>query len=162
MTERELAKEVWSPKEWDSTGGRTILAIVAHGAARQGFGKDWTEAAQLIVSNTKALYGLGPRDHPEGAVLLSDFAPHRAYLHIAVWSPRWMGRRAVWRGILRHIFDRFKLAKINTLIPKENRFAIKLAKRVGFTKEGDIRREFLYINGGVGDGELWGITPEEV
>jgi ribosomal-protein-alanine N-acetyltransferase len=100
-----------------------------------------------------------------GAVSVSGLergAFHSAHLG---W---WVGAAHVRRGytteavalLVDHCFRRLRLHRVEANIRPENVPSIRLARRVGFRREG-LAKRFLEIDGAWRDHERWAITVEE-
>lgn len=75
-----------------------------------------------------------------GVIVWTDLRPaHDVWWTIVTWDKHWCTK-----GILRHIFviakHQFHLERINALVKTVNTKAIKLLTRLGFQKEGHLKR----------------------
>jgi ribosomal-protein-alanine N-acetyltransferase len=64
------------------------------------------------------------------------------------------------RLVIKHAFNRLKLHRLEANIQPDNQDSLKLAKRLGFTKEGYSPR-YLKIAGRWRDHERWAILKED-
>ena len=96
-----------------------------------------------------ALFGLQRETGPELAVLVGD---------PAAWG-KGVAREAERQACM-HAFEDYRAHRIHAEIPATNRAAQKVVTRLGFVREGVMRRAIRREDGAV-DNEVWGLLPEE-
>ena len=80
-----------------------------------------------------------------GIVFLSNIYPaYQATAHITFWDRRFRGREELLRELLRYAFREFGFQRIITEIPFYSQPTFKAAERVGFVKEGRMRKAAFY------------------
>lgn len=90
-------------------------------------------------------------------VVFHRFSGHNIELSIAAVDPRW-ARRDVIRGILAYAFEQAGATRITTINSVHNTRAHKLARGIGFEREGLLRRGW----DGNTDAYVWGALRADV
>lgn len=86
-----------------------------------------------------------------------------AYIGYQLLNPYWgfgFGEEMV-RGAIRLAFNHLKLHRLEAGISPSNRKSIRLAKKIGFRKEGRSKRR-LYLNGEWKDFMIYALTSEDL
>lgn len=113
-------------------------------------------AARLCAINSMAF------QLPEGLALAENIVPKlSAELHFFLW-PKVSEQRAVERGrdVVRYLFERVPVHRVNAWIPVYHKVAQRIALRVGFKFEGAIREQ-AKVNGSYHDVNVYGILEQE-
>lgn len=84
-----------------------------------------------------------------------------AILHLVMFDKRLRGREWLFKDILTYFFNRLKLRRMTIVASAENLTAIKLANRLGFQREGTMRKALL-VDGNYLDQVVYGILKEEL
>lgn len=101
------------------------------------------------------------RTDGNGILYLTNIVPNlSATGHVVYWDKRLRGREEFTMDVLRYLMRQIPLVKINLYLPDYARAARAFASRIGFKKEGAIRR-WSYSNGRLFDINVYGITQEE-
>ena len=95
-------------------------------------------------------------------VLVESIIPHlSAEIHFYVWSPmRQADMLRYAKAILREMFETHQLHRISAFPPVFNQVAQRMAVRLGFKWEGNIRQQFLY-DGRYHDVLIYGLLRQE-
>jgi RimJ/RimL family protein N-acetyltransferase len=91
----------------------------------------------------KAIGVVGNDGSPLAGIVWHDYQPQFKTIafSIAAVSPRWITRNIV-RELLQYPFDNVGVAKVWTATPSSNGRALRLAKGLGFTREGVLSHHF--------------------
>lgn len=80
-----------------------------------------------------------------GMLWLSDIYPeYQATGHFTFWDRRFRGREALIRKLLVYVFDEFKFHRIVAEVPLYSEPTVVAAERIGFVKEGRLRKAAWY------------------
>jgi len=114
---------------------------------------------QLLTSKDTAWF---ERTDGNGILYLTSIIPRlSATAHIVYWDKRLRGKEEFTLNALKWVFQKFDLKKINLYLPEYASIAQHFAKKLGFQKEGQIRRWSL-SKGKPFDIIVYGMIPEEV
>lgn len=96
-----------------------------------------------------------------GVLYLTQVRPHlSAVAHFVYWDKKLSGREEFTMDCLRWAMSNADLKKINSYIPHFAGAALHFARKLGFKKEGYIRR-WSYSRGKLFDAIVYGMTYEE-
>jgi len=97
-----------------------------------------------------------------GILLLKEMIPlQSAEAHFVFWDRRFRGRENLCRGMLKHVFDQFKFERIEVRVPLYAQDTILAVERLGFVKEGRLRRCVPYKGDWFGV-NIYSVLPDEV
>jgi len=97
-----------------------------------------------------------------GILLLKNIIPMQsAETHFVFWDRRFKGREGLCRGMLKYVFELYKFQRIEVRVPMYATDTLVAVERLGFVKEGRIRRSVLYKDDWF-DVNLYSILPHEV
>jgi hypothetical protein len=101
-------------------------------------------------------------DDGDGIMYLTEIMPGlSAYAHFVFWDKKLRGREQLLINTMRWAMITLNLVKINAWIPDFAKAAIHFAEKLGFQKEGVLRR-WSISNGKLYDKVALGMTREEV
>lgn len=101
------------------------------------------------------------RTDGNGILYLTNIIPNlSATGHVVYWDKKLRGREEFTMDVLRYLMNQIPLVKVNLYLPDYARAARAFASRIGFKKEGTIRR-WSRSNGRLFDISIYGITQEE-
>jgi RimJ/RimL family protein N-acetyltransferase len=84
-----------------------------------------------------------------------------ANMHLIMFDRRLRGREDLFRDAMVDFMKRAGLRRMTVILPEDNRTAIKLTERIGFTHEGTLRKAHLR-DGIYRNYECFGILREEL
>lgn len=84
-----------------------------------------------------------------------------ALIHIVMFDRRLKGREPLFKEMLAYTFNTFQLRRLTAMISEDAVMAEALAKRMGFTHEGTMRKAMLR-EGRYVDIEIYGLLREEL
>lgn len=97
-----------------------------------------------------------------GILLMKDIKPLvSCTAHFVFWDRRFRGRENLCRGMIRYAFDTYKFERIEVRVPLYAQDTILAVERLGFTKEGRIRRATPYKDDWF-DMNIYSILPGEI
>lgn len=102
-----------------------------------------------------AAIGFLDNDKLIGGVVYHNFRYPNMELSIATISPKWCTRSNI-KAVFNYPFKYYDLNRVTAIIDTANSKAIKLVEKIGFVKEGVIRK-----NSNRGDAYLYGMLKEE-
>ena len=113
-----------------------------------GAGYRWSDAQAIgLVEADKILAGMVVHDYSR--------ACRNCQLTFAAASARWATRPSI-RALLAYPFEQLRVARVTTMIASRNVRALRLNERLGFVREGIMRRGF-----GNDDTVILGLLREE-
>ena len=96
-----------------------------------------------------------------GIFFLTDIYPqYQATGHYTFWDGRFRGREQLVREMVKYVFDEFDFHRIIAEVGMFSQSALKAAERIGFVKEGRLRKAAWY-QGDWWDVNLYSILKEE-
>lgn len=97
-------------------------------------------AAKLCAPNTVCF------EHPSGIAMLSSICPRLgAELHFWSWDNVSDDEIVHFgREVVAYAFDTYELERLTATPPAFNKMAIRIAGKLGFTFEGNVRHAFLF------------------
>jgi len=81
--------------------------------------------------------------------------------HCFFWDKHILGRSKDLRGVTEHACEQYKLIRVETFIPVENKTAHILLEKAGYKCEGTMRKRILY-NGKLRDIAIWAFYYENI
>jgi hypothetical protein len=125
-------------------------------AADANMSKD--EIVAFILSPNNVLL---ESDH--ALIVLEEVLPGRfALVHFVFWNRKVAGNERFLYEALNSVMRMFNLKKLSAHVPDRNRAMWRLLERVGFRREGRLRREFMDRNGLEYDILAYGVMLEEL
>jgi len=80
-----------------------------------------------------------------GIFLLNDIRiSHSGMAHFAFWDRRFSGREALCREMIEYVIEEYELEKISVQVPVYANHTLQAVERIGFVREGRLRKEILY------------------
>jgi len=80
-----------------------------------------------------------------GLFLLNEIkVGHSGKAHFVFWDRRFSGREALCRGMLEYVMEEYDLLKISVEVPVYANHTLQAVEKIGFVREGRIRRDILY------------------
>lgn len=120
---------------------------------------DFENFMRTLVNPRNVFFELGDGD---GLVTFTEVQPHvNASLHFIFYDGHIKGKEKVTKAILRDMFQLAKLRRITCGLPDDRATGLKFIKRLGFKKEGLMRKSFLR-NRTYMDIEIFGLLAEEL
>jgi RimJ/RimL family protein N-acetyltransferase len=97
-----------------------------------------------------------------GIFLLNEIKPmESASAHLVFWDKRFRGREELCREMLKYVFKEYGFRRIKVEIPLYATLSLNAMERIGFTKEGRMRKAVKY-KGEWFDVNIYSILPEEL
>lgn len=132
-------------------------------AIRGMFDDDRKDRPDIFVTNLKRRDSLWlERTDGNGILYLLDIKENlSATAHFVYWDRKLSGREDFTMGCLKWAVERLNLEKVTLYLPHFATAAIRFATRLGFRKEGQIRR-WARADGELYDIVVLGMVQEEV
>ena len=97
-----------------------------------------------------------------GLLFITDIYPgYQATGHFTFWDRRFKGREELLRQALRYAFNEFGFQRIITEVPLYTQATLSAVERIGFIKEGRLRKAAWY-HGEWWDVNLYSVLKEEM
>lgn len=116
------------------------------------------DLARVMVEIRGQVFALGDG----GVAFFNPIVPgFHGTCHIYVWNPMYLRRHDLIKSTLAWSFKNWDLQRIHCAVPSRNTVSWRFVEKLGFTREGVMRR-FIRYNGGMDDAFLYGLLPEEL
>lgn len=96
-----------------------------------------------------------------GIIYVTNITTHSALAHFTFWDRRIRGREDLLKQMLKFGFERYGFQRIEVRVGLYAKPILYLMERIGFTKEGRLRKATRY-NGEWFDANLYSILREEI
>jgi RimJ/RimL family protein N-acetyltransferase len=97
-----------------------------------------------------------------GILFITDIYPgFQASAHFTFWDRTFNGREELIRQMIRYVFEEFGFHRLIAEVPLYSRPTLQAAEKVGFVKEGRMRK-FTWYKGQWWDVNLYSVLREEV
>lgn len=97
-----------------------------------------------------------------GILFITDIYPgYQASVHCAYWDRKLKGREEISREMARYLFKEFGFHRLVAEIPLHSMPTVVFTERVGFKKEGRLRKAFWY-RGEWWDGFIFSLLEEDL
>lgn len=98
-----------------------------------------------------------------GIVAFERVIPGRsATIHFVFWDRKVTGNEKFLRELISRMFGMLQLMRVDVRVPERNRVMWRMLERVGFRREGRLRKAFRTIGGIHCDLFVYGILKEEL
>ncbi len=97
-----------------------------------------------------------------GIFILTDLVPmHTASCHFVFWDKKFRGREKLCQEMIKYVFDRYQFRRLKLEIPLFALHTLLVADRIGFVREGRLRKNILF-KGEWYDTNVYSMIPEDL